>query len=86
MIAIDIEMPKNCLDCPIRHYIDNEGNYCDLTGLYNREDDCPLVRIVTCKDCIHNGTMRCKCFMSDRNEYMSYNNPNFYCADGERRE
>lgn len=44
------------------------------------------VEIVTCKDCKHNGTMYCKCFMCDGNEYMSYHNPNFYCADAERRE
>lgn len=38
----------------------------------------------TCKDCNRNGTMRCKCFMWGGHEYMSYKNPNFYCADFEK--
>ena len=36
-----------------------------------------------CKDCSRNGTMRCKCFMWGGHEYMSYKDPNFYCADFE---
>lgn len=87
MIAIkDMEMPKCCVECP---YFDD---YCALTGKWEsdteqiRDNDCPLVEIVTCKDCKYNGTMYCKCFMCDGNEYMSYHNPNFFCADGERRE
>lgn len=39
----------------------------------------------TCKDCSRNGTMRCKCLLSDGNLYMSYKNPDFYCADFEKR-
>lgn len=55
MIAIkDIEeMPSCCYECP---YFDD---YCALTGKWEcdteqiRDNDCPLVEIVTCKDCKH---------------------------------
>lgn len=55
----------------------------DDTAFYVSQVCTPLI---TCKNCKHNGTMRCKCFMCDGNEYMSYKNPNFYCADAERKE
>lgn len=45
-----------------------------------------IPKIITCKECKHNGTMRCKCFMYDGNEYMSFHNPDFYCKDAERIE
>ena len=62
MIAIkDMEMPKNCYDCPM-HIINchkhGGGSFCTITGddtdcYWNRErrdDNCPLAEIVTCKD------------------------------------
>lgn len=88
MIAIkEMEMPRNCLDCPVRNYRDDEGNRCDLTGLYNREDCCPLIEIVTCKDCEHcrfelvEGMPYYWCDKDDR-----VTSEDYYCADGERRE
>ena len=85
MIAIkDMEMPKNCLDCPVRNYRDGEGNRCDLTGLYNRDDCCPLVEIITCKDCTKGQRE-----YTDSKKYCMWigriTEDNFYCADAERR-
>jgi len=89
MIAIkDIqEMPKRCFEC---HYFDD---YCDLTGKWVsdtaqiRDGDCPLVEIVTCKDCKH------LCHIEDAPKILvcgKHNcqqvSKNYYCADGERRE
>lgn len=96
MVAIkDMEeMPKACTstqeilgdivvaDCPLY----NVCKHRDTIRTNYKPSDCPLVEIITCKDCKHDGTMRCKCFMSDGHEYMSCCNPNFYCADAERRE
>lgn len=84
MIAINMEMPKCChWDCPL---CNEDGGACML-GAYDtktdtkkeRAQDCPLVAIVTCKDCIHRDEYGCR-----------HGHPNckdnFYCRDGERRE
>lgn len=55
----------------------------DDTAFYVSQITVPLI---TCKDCKHNGTSRCKCSLCDGQVYMSYNHPDFYCADAERRE
>lgn len=94
VIIKNMEMPKSCEVCDFRKSDPYSGEvYCSKaigsnTIIYKKErlENCPLVEIITCKDCKHNGTMYCKCFMCDGNEYMSYHNPNFYCANGERRE
>lgn len=93
MVAIKgMELPKSCAECGF--VVDDMcgGATCVLLcdewkdNENHRAENCPLTEIITCKDCKHNGTMRCKCFMCDGNEYMSYKHPNFYCADAERRE
>ena len=84
MIAINIEMPKCChWDCPL---CNEDGGACML-GAYDQKTDtkkeraknCPLVEIVTCKDCIHRDEYGCR-----------HGHPNckdnFYCADAERRD
>ena len=95
MIAVkDMQMPKSCWDCPI---IDKENGQCQKTKKYiygnDIPSDCPLVEIVTCKDCKHykrielNSCDEVITFCekhSDKN--CRYTSPNFYCADGERRE
>lgn len=90
VIIKDIEMPKSCKKCPMSHPVFGDGweTWCSLTkkNVATPNHRCPLTEVVTCKDCKHNGTMYCKCFMCDGNEYMSYHNPNFFCADGERKE
>jgi len=90
MIAIkDMEMPKRCADCDLCR-----GHICKITGtdiVANPKGNCPLVEIVTCKDCKHwdkGWTPN----VPDNKEYhfclMMHCNTaeDFYCADAERRE
>ena len=63
MVAIkDMEMPKNCVECEFCHYDEDYGRYdCVLTfESWSKEENpyktqkhpnCPLVEIITCKDC-----------------------------------
>ena len=61
MIAIDMEMPKSCGDCPIRLYVGGfqMESICNKTytkcekPFEKRNYDCPLKEIVTCKECEH---------------------------------
>ena len=95
MIAINMEMPKCChWNCPL---CNEDGGACML-GAYDpktdtkkeRAKDCPLVEIVTCKNCKH------KVFLASDNDgkitYMcdkhckNITDEDFYCADAERRE
>ena len=93
MIAIKgMEMPKNCIECD--HLDLREALGCQLiySGCANcgRHSDCPLVEIVTCKNCKH------KVFLaSDGKENTTYmcnkhckniTNDDFYCKDGKRRK
>lgn len=85
MIAIkDMEMPKCChWDCPL---CNEDGGACML-GAYDiktdtkkeRTKDCPLVEIITCKDCKHNKNGICP-------NYRHFVDDDFYCADAERRK
>lgn len=81
MIAIkDMKkMPSCCYECP---YFDD---YCALTGKWERDTeqvrdkDCPLVEIVTCKDCKHNYENSC--------DFDGFGiDDDFFCAGGERKE
>lgn len=90
MIAIkDMEMPKCChWDCLL---CNEDGGACML-GAYDaktdtkkeRAKDCPLVEIVTCKDCTNyvKGALDEEICLKGH-ELIS---ERFYCADGERRE
>ena len=89
MIAIKgMEMPKSCYECGFRRtrISDDITHYCNLinTNLHrdwtkNRHPDCPLVEIITCKDCKHKRGHACLNFRHIINE-------DFFCGDGERRE
>jgi hypothetical protein len=86
------KMPNNCIFCPL--YVGKKGEgHCvithkwNATGGLNRLDDCPLMEIVTCKDCKH------LCHIEDVHKALvcgKHNcqqvSKNYYCADGERRE
>ena len=80
MIAIDMEMPSCCAECPM--YQSEDSDYCDITGEWitgeemKRYKDCPLVEIVTCKDCKYSAGRECDLFIK---------NPRI-CIDGKRRE
>lgn len=89
MIAIkDMEIPKNCAECNMTTCKGKDApwNYVCSINLKDidfnetdRAEHCPLVEIVTCKDCIHRDKYGCR-----------HGHPNckdnFYCADAERRE
>ena len=95
MIAIKgMEMPRSCSQCNLCV----EDKYADMTCVllceeweetdYNenhRDGKCPLVEIVTCKDCKYRGTREwtgliwCK----RQGEYQSKDS---FCGYGKRRE
>lgn len=95
MIAIkNMKMPSCCGECPMT-YKDYVGyRICPIIGKnidYGYSDDihpdCPLVEIVTCKDCKHwkfdeNKSILCG-YCSD---LETETNEDFYCADAERNE
>ena len=91
MIAIKgMEMPESCIDCP---FVKAEGTkffcsrimkYIDKDNLGNKHDDCPLVEIVTCKDCGNHVTGALDEEICLKGHELI--NESFYCKDGERRE
>ena len=94
MVGINMEMPKNCVEC--NHMDLQQAINCQLiySGCANcgRHPNCPLVEIGTCKDCKHwkdsDGVYRrgvgaeSKCPINIKEVYEG----NFYCADFARRE
>ena len=85
-----MEMPKNCYECIAKKHCG--VGIADGWRTDRRADDCPLVEIVTCKDCKQwkdsDGVYRrglgaeSKCHINIKKVFDG----NFYCADGERRE
>lgn len=83
MIAIKgMKMPENCMECPL---FDGEYGDCNIIGktkadaTEERAENCPLVEIVTCKDCKHNNENVCTvdgCTVTD----------NYFCECAERRK
>lgn len=102
MIAIKgAEMPKHCMTCQFHNQMYNRCNigHFETGAKFIKGNDkwnfkhpnCPLVEIVTCKDCKHwNKELTPR--VPDNKEYhfcpmMDCNtSEDFYCADGERRE
>ena len=100
MIAIKgMEMPSDCMECMFCNHIKNNdyGSYgdCAILGdnermnllLHKKHSNCPLVEIVTCKDCKYNvksGKNTTMCDIGHR--FYMRDHRTFYCADGERRE
>ena len=99
MIAIKgMGMPSCCLwDCPLAR---EDGGACQLadvrTSDNGRPKDCPLVEIVTCKDCKHRDKVHPSWLSNKKeevyfctlqsDEYCYEVEDDFYCKDGERRE
>jgi hypothetical protein len=55
-----MEMPKSCKECPMTYKDEVDYRICTIIGKnvdYGRANeihsDCPLVEIITCKDCKH---------------------------------
>jgi hypothetical protein len=88
MVAINVEMPKNCIFCPL--YVGKKGEgHCAIThkwnavGGLNRLDDCPLVEIGTCKDCKWLTTDEDGNYYCEQTGY--FDSLDFYCKDFEKR-
>jgi hypothetical protein len=88
MVAIkDMQMPSCCMNCGL---LGKDEMYCSIyprkdldiiTVATTRPNWCPLVEIVTCKDCMYyrNGLSHCT-------QWVMTTNEDFYCADAERKE
>ncbi len=92
MIAIKgMEMPKNCIECPL---FDGEYGDCNIIGktkadaTEERAENCPLQEIVTCKDCkyyfIDEDGCGYHCEKSGTERIPTC--ADFYCIHAERRE
>lgn len=90
MIAIKgMKMPSGCEVCDFRKSDPYSGEeYCSKAIgsniiIYEKErlENCPLVEVVTCKDCKYyrNGLEHCT-------QWVMPTNDDFYCADAERRK
>lgn len=105
MVTIkEMEMPKNCDECQFGCITYNNNRKCKIsencyTVIFTskeRPTDCPLVEIVTCKDCKHWQRIkdyhgRCKLFdeVWKGNSLVPIEhgtNEEFYCQMAERRE
>jgi hypothetical protein len=87
MVAINMEMPKNCAECQFGCITYNNNRKCKIsescyTVIFTskeRPTDCPLKEIITCKDCKSNENNTC-CIdgfgVAD----------DYYCASAKRKE
>jgi len=96
MVAIDMEMPKSCAECLFMSYSECLLNDEYIMDTAERDNDCPLKEIVTCKDCKHRDKVHPSLLSNKKDEvyfctlqsdeYCYEVEDDFYCADGERRE
>lgn len=97
MIAIKgMKIPKSCIGCGIRsgvfcYYKKTPFELNEVDMLDERPSDCPLVEIVTCKECKYYRNKEDKySYCTKRLNVDSitdrYREPDYYCANGERRE
>ena len=85
MIAIDIDMPKNCDEC----LLFGDQGVCLISNCFadyrKVPDDCPLIDIVECKDCIHSDYIptgaNCAC-----KQYYGITGLYNFCGEGKRKE
>ena len=90
MIQIDMQMPKNCIDCPAcNEYLMcaipcngrgwGENDVKDFSQ--SRPEWCPMKELVRCKDChFYKGNGWC-----NRSGIHLEVNDEWFCADGEKR-
>lgn len=93
MIAIkDMEMPKNCADCiaTCNDSVEYWNYVCSINlkdidvNESERAEHCPLMEIITCKDCEHwhdDGIMT-TCDKNIGNGFPK----DYYCADAEKKK
>jgi hypothetical protein len=91
MIAIKgMEMPTSCKECMLNNVDSPWFGLCRTTGNNvieykdSRHPDCPLVEIITCKECKYARQSE----DNDRYCYLSgkYHDIDYFCADAERRK
>lgn len=98
MIAIkDMELPKSCAECGFV----TDDMFGDATCVLlcdewkdnenHRAENCPLVEIVTCKECKYcrnKGDKYSYCTKRLNVDSVTdrYREPDFFCADAERKE
>ena len=93
MIQIEMEMPKNCIDCPACNEYLMCAIPCNGRGFgendvkdfsQSRPEWCPMKeqpQIVRCKDCKHHGKDTCSAGAG-----IAFPPPDdWFCADGEKR-
>lgn len=85
MIAIKgMKTPNSCIGCGIRsgvfcYYKKTPFELNEINMLDERPSDCPLVEIVTCKDCKYNNEGSC--------DFDGWGvADNYFCAKGARKE
>lgn len=90
MIAIKgMDIPKGCIGCKIGDSVLNcpcKGSTLIFDYQDKRHPDCPLVEIVTCKDCKHRDPEDKFCDCGHMIKWSSPREDNWYCADAERIE
>lgn len=83
----NMEKPKECKECQwhLDFYIEDEqvGGLCTITEKDDRENTCPLIEIVECKDCKYwtddmSGNMWCEHAIGGLTE------PTDFCSYGDR--
>lgn len=82
----NMEKPKECKECQwhLDFYIEDEqvGGLCTITEKDDRENTCPLIDIVHCKDCkwlgVDEGMPYCYWWLREIE-------PDVFCSYGERR-
>ena len=97
MVAIkDTEMPKSCGVCPrittCSTYLNQYVNYPSTRYSYGqdkRPNNCPLVEIVTCKECEHSRTCvieeKTHRFCNCEKHRLQEVTDDYFCGDGEMK-
>lgn len=85
MIAIKNmeKFPKSCIECSLRmldkcYHLKSSYELNGFDIFEEKPKDCPLIEIVTCKDCKHNYENTC-----DLDGYGI--NDDYFCRNGERK-
>lgn len=101
MIAIKGINPKRCKECKfcLRQETNDYGSFGECLLQKNkrvnclalsRDDDCPLVEIVTCKDCKYwdkeDGYCKPSSHTIGQVDYILYTSADFFCENGKRRK
>lgn len=87
VIIKNMEMPKDCYDCPLH---DGETGRCNILGITVCDyipKGCPLVEVVRCKDCKHSkiDDVYLDCYRCDLPPVYHHFASGF-CERGERKD